>query len=596
MAKEFLSEAFKKLNILGEDIFNVDDDGIKDLREFEKAGEEEENTSISVIDPEAETVEDLQVSYIGKVILECPVCHSFIFKDREKIEINKVTELANSDEECPYCCTVGGFNIIGQVVGFDPDAEEETENTTDTTDVVEVEETTDDTATEEDTTEEEEVVEEGLEHHSDVEGKGCDECGTEEGILGTIARGITPIPVIGKILGDGLEAASEEEEKETVCEVCGKNPCECAQKELTEEQKDTDEGCEEECTCDKEEDEDEEEEKDESLLGTALGAAAVGGLAAGVGSGLTNKILSSSLDREACKDDDSCTEAMVTETPETKTTVVDLINDALTKDGWTECEYDDEDDSVPVRVFSGESLVGEFLIKDGALVKLADTEVIDEDLTVTTDKAEGTVEVTSTEENKTVTIADNAVADVATEEKTDEVEEEEMTDEVITPLTDEEKNEIEKGTTDTEEVVTDVTEEEVPAETEADVDEIEEESFDRLSEKFLKNTYDNVESYRTTRAQSVDNTLRLEGVITFKSGKEKTTSYILEAKDITPSGKARFVGKNQQISTAKKAFTVSGKLTEGKFIAESLNYNYNTKDVDGKSTKVYGTVSNRKNK
>ena len=60
MAKEFLSEAFKKLNILGEDIFNVDDDGIKDLREFEKASEEEENTSISVLHPEAEAVEDLQ--------------------------------------------------------------------------------------------------------------------------------------------------------------------------------------------------------------------------------------------------------------------------------------------------------------------------------------------------------------------------------------------------------------------------------------------------------------------------------------------------------------------------------------------------------
>ena len=36
MAKEFLSEAFRKLDILGEDIFNMDDEGIKNLKKFEE--------------------------------------------------------------------------------------------------------------------------------------------------------------------------------------------------------------------------------------------------------------------------------------------------------------------------------------------------------------------------------------------------------------------------------------------------------------------------------------------------------------------------------------------------------------------------------
>ena len=108
MAKEFLSEAFKKLNILGEDIFNVDDDGIKDLREFEKASEEEENTSISVIDPEAETDERVEydilqigtgwdfsqdeldnMEFIGTVKEGPYICHIFVnqldkFKEKEK--------------------------------------------------------------------------------------------------------------------------------------------------------------------------------------------------------------------------------------------------------------------------------------------------------------------------------------------------------------------------------------------------------------------------------------------------------------------------------------------------------------------------------
>ena len=135
---------------------------------------------------------------------------------------------------------------------------------------------------------------------------------------------------------------------------------------------------------------------------------------------------------------------------------------------------------------------------------------------------------------------------------------------------------------------------EVEVDTEADVAEVEEESFNRLGERFLKRTYENVDSFKLNDAVTVGNTLQLEGVIRFKSGKERSTRFILEAKDMTPEGRVRFIGENKQLCTAKKAFTVSGKLSEGKFIAESLNYNYSAKDKDGKSTRVYGTVSNRK--
>ena len=117
-----------------------------------------------------------------------------------------------------------------------------------------------------------------------------------------------------------------------------------------------------------------------------------------------------------------------------------------------------------------------------------------------------------------------------------------------------------------------------------------------MGESFLKNTYENVKGYKTESIKEQDgNKLVIEGLITFNSGKVKKTSFIFEAKDITKSGKVRFIGENCQLSRGKKSFTVAGKVQEGKFISESLNYNYRAKDAkSGKSTRMYGTVRTNK--
>ena len=106
----YLSEAFKQLEILNEDVFDLDKDGLEDLRDFQDEDEEE---VIDVIDPEAETEEELEDSYIGKVILDCSVCHTDIYKDKEDVIIDEETQLANVGEECPYCFSVDGFKVIG---------------------------------------------------------------------------------------------------------------------------------------------------------------------------------------------------------------------------------------------------------------------------------------------------------------------------------------------------------------------------------------------------------------------------------------------------------------------------------------------------
>lgn len=117
---QYLSEAFKKLSVLNEETFSITDSGLDDFIKFSE--EDEIDDTIDVIDPEAETIDDLEDSYVGKVILDCCVCHSKLYKDVEDVVIDG--DIANANEECPFCYTTDGFKVIGQVAAF---GEEETE-------------------------------------------------------------------------------------------------------------------------------------------------------------------------------------------------------------------------------------------------------------------------------------------------------------------------------------------------------------------------------------------------------------------------------------------------------------------------------------
>ena len=580
--KEYLQEAFRSLDVLGEDIFDVDDVGVKELTAL-RTDDAKANDEIEIIDPEASSDAELQDTYVGKIILMCPVCHSFIFKNKKDIDIDKISELANVTEECPYCCSVGGFNIVGQVTDYSTNDGDEVKETEEVKVEIpakeEAEETTEETA--------EETVEEGLE--TDTEKK------TDEGILGKVLSGGLPSanPIIKGILGDSLDKNTDEK------------------------------------TC---QESVEEKPVDESVLGTlalAAGAGAVGGIA----NAITKKALGEDektgdvTEEIKTVDADDITVEEVVESD-----IIEGLNAQLGIDSWTNFSYDDEDSRrvIPIKVYNGTEELGSdfYYNKDSGEILTECEDVVNEDLTVSVDDAATTV--TDTNTNKTITVVDKEPEaesaeeePVAAEEGTVEVETEQTEEgtvdvednneedksadvgETVEPLTDEEKETIEKEDEEEEDEEEEDEEEEeavenkksvdeVEVDTEADVAEVEEESFNRLGERFLKRTYENVDSFKLNDAVTVGNTLQLEGVIRFKSGKERSTRFILEAKDMTPEGRVRFIGENKQLCTAKKAFTVSGKLSEGKFIAESLNYNYSAKDKDGKSTRVYGTVSNRK--
>ena len=163
-------------------------------------------------------------------------------------------------------------------------------------------------------------------------------------------------------------------------------------------------------------------------------------------------------------------------------------------------------------------------------------------------------------------------------------------EEMAIPVTDDTKDEIiaggeEEGTED--EIIADDEEED----TVDDIEEFDEESFDELSESYLKKVYSNVDGYKTSNVSFNKSGLCVEGIISFKSGNKKNTQFIFESRD---NGK-RFVGENKQITRGKKAFTVKGSIKDGKFITESFNYRYSAINPrTGKSENLYETLKRGK--
>lgn len=155
---KYVRDAFKSLDLLEDTEFELDSkEDFEELDDFINAdGDIPEK---EVIDLEAETEEEVKDSYIGEVILECPVCHSDHFDSFEKAQDYIETYKAEHDDEepelcfegeaCPVCGNEDGFKIIGKVAPFEFEDEEE--------DKVEVE--TDDEDAEVEVKEKEEVKE-----------------------------------------------------------------------------------------------------------------------------------------------------------------------------------------------------------------------------------------------------------------------------------------------------------------------------------------------------------------------------------------------------------------------------------------------------
>lgn len=78
--------------------------------------EEKEDDVEMVVDVEAETVDELKDSYIDDYILQCSVCHTLIYKNKEDVVYSEEDEeIANVEEACPHCKSKEGFHVVGKV-------------------------------------------------------------------------------------------------------------------------------------------------------------------------------------------------------------------------------------------------------------------------------------------------------------------------------------------------------------------------------------------------------------------------------------------------------------------------------------------------
>ena len=147
-------------------------------------------------------------------------------------------------------------------------------------------------------------------------------------------------------------------------------------------------------------------------------------------------------------------------------------------------------------------------------------------------------------------------------------------DEVIVPVSDDVKDQIESNTEDSS------IEEPLAGDdslTDIDIDDVDEDSLDNVTESYLKEAYNNVRAYKTSKITEKNGQLFVEGIITFKSGNQKATKFIYEGLNTDGKGKVRLIGKNKNICEGR-AFTINGSVKGSKLVTESFKYNYRPKN------------------
>ena len=113
----YLTEAFKQMELLESEQFTFDKNGATKLANF--LDDDMLKDFEAIIDPEAETKEEIKDSYMGNVICRCPICKSLIYRDPEEIVIDEEAQLANIEDECQFCFEAGGYEIVGQVAPYE---------------------------------------------------------------------------------------------------------------------------------------------------------------------------------------------------------------------------------------------------------------------------------------------------------------------------------------------------------------------------------------------------------------------------------------------------------------------------------------------
>ena len=538
MSNTYIQEAFRQF-YLTEDAeeFSLNVSGPDDSASFLDIinSAEDDETISDVYDLEAEAKEDLKQSYIGKVILDCNVCHSNVFFDKADVTEDE-SGLVCKDIECPYCMSNEGYTIIGEVKPFAEEGSEELEepieDTLDKEDILsddESEEILDDEESididtevaneddidleDEDEDEDEELEEEYLKSSEKLdpskelsEGAKLDKVKELDG-NDSISGEETPID---GTKGEGLKSNDEIRGPKY------KEFKEACEKPLKEQQGKVDDREFKICS-----------DKDGEICKVT-------------GEGEAKKTIAE-FKRQDKKSGRKGT----------KYTYKEITNESLSESI--------EDVSITT---NDETMTMSTKEDGGIVVETSPKEEID---TIESDILNGDEMIAPLEPETRAEIEDNIEADDEAEDALeDDLFEEEPIDEV--PVDEE------------------------PVE---DIEDFDNESFDELGESYLRRCYENVNSYETSKiSQQSDGSYLIEGRIGFDSGNVKNTQFVFN-KNTDSKGKLKLEGYNNQISKGKKTFKLNCSVEDKTIVCESLNYNYKGKNDLDESVRVYGTVKRK---
>lgn len=81
-----------------------------------------------IVDLDAESPEDLEPSYEGKTIIQCPQCMTMFYKDPADVVISEDDpSLCNVGEKCQHCGNDDGYTLVGKVAPIEPEEAEKFE-------------------------------------------------------------------------------------------------------------------------------------------------------------------------------------------------------------------------------------------------------------------------------------------------------------------------------------------------------------------------------------------------------------------------------------------------------------------------------------
>ena len=553
-----LHESFKRVDkteALMEEYYKI-----SNTRDLEDAKEEREDEIAKaklakiekIVDLDAESPEDLQPSYVGKMIIQCPQCMTLFYKDpSDVVHSEDDPETVNVGEKCQHCGNEEGYSIIGKVGEVTPEEAEQFEEVP--------EETAEETPAEEpaeELPENEEAAEEESSEDKEEELPELEEKPAEEEEL-TESK---------NILEEQVKNALAEEAKEETEE-----PAEEAEKE-------------------EEPEEESEEETEEELPEVAFSAEEVKEVAANVATEVAPKedaeVIADKVDEvvdaavEAKAEEERSEEESAEE--ETEEEQEELNESAKESDLSKKLkEHNDYIETLQDEIKKEEEAIkvakNEFIKKlhennltslkaalDKAIPEEVKAEEAIDDLPTPEEAAEELPD-SKTELTEQLDAKEMPIKESASEVSDSEIKELLNSEEFNTPISDEEVDRIIEDEKNLREGKSKSVFEMLE-----DFDEV---SMNSCMTKALTEVYSNVKNFEMTECSLNESSLVVEGKINFNSGKARETSFVFT------EGKEPKVlcGINEDLDK-DGSFNICYGIDNNKMFVESLKYSYHVEN------------------